>query len=414
MSKLTEKAKKAIFLTNTFKVWLLLFVVGAIIILIGLAFGFLPYLLKGLNFLYSKAVNLFTLNASLRAIIAGIIFILGVLLCVFVVYKIYKFFAKHNDFMFEKLYSEIELSKGPKIVTIGGGTGQYTLLNGLREHTLNISAVVTTMDSGTSSGELKTEFGVLPPGDLRNCIIALSPMDNKVRTMFSKRFDKNSSLKGHPIGNLLIAKLAQDLGSKEAIKQFSELLHIRGKVLPVTFDSAELVAKTQDNKMIIGEDNIGKNALNIKEIGLSTSVKANTDVLDALKEADIIVLGPGDLFTSVLPNLLVPGIKEAITKSPAKKVYVCNLTTKYPETHCFKAENFVSWIEKYVSVDFVLLNTTKPEKAQLDMLLKERKMFVEPVSYEARKFIKADLINEKNPARHDSKKLAEEILNISK
>ena len=414
MVSFSEKAKKALFLTYNLKIWVSAFVFGLLILFISLILGLYPYLQRVMNFLNTRLTRIFSFDTSYHAIIAILIFAIGLLVIIYSAYKMYKFFSGYNDALFEKTYREAKLSKGPKIVTIGGGTGQYTILTGLKEHSSNITAIISTLDSGGSSQLLKTEFGVLPPGDLRNSIIALSTLSEKQKKIFTLRFDKKSSLQGHPIGNLILTRLDQDLGLKEAVKQFSDLLRIRGQVLPVTIDKCELVAKLNSGKMIIGESNIDENALGIKELGLSNEVKLNQDTKQAIKDADLIILGPGDLFTSILPNLLVPGLKEEIKKSKAKVVYVCNVMTKYPETHAFKAEDYLTWIEKYINVDFVLFNTNKPNDAQLKKLIQEKKFFVEPIASKGEKYIKTDLINESNIIRHDSYKLAKVVIGLTK
>lgn len=413
MTSLKEKAKKAIFLTYNLKLWLSLLVIGILVVFIALIIGLLPYISRIINFLSSRLSRVFSFDSSLHSIIGTLILFLGAIIIIYSAYKIWKYFAHYNDSLFENVYTESKLSKGPKIVTIGGGTGQYTVLTGLKEKTSNISAIVTTMDSGSSSQLLKTEFGVLPPGDLRNSLIALSTLSEKQKKIFTLRFDKKSSLQGHPIGNLILTRLDQDLGLKEAIKQFSDLLRTRGTVLPVTFDKCELVAKLNHDKMIIGEANIGEKGLGIKELGLSNDVKLNPDIKDVIKNSEVIVIGPGDLFTSILPNLLVPGICDAINKSKAKKVYVCNLVTHYPETHGFKAEDHLVWIEKFINVDYVLFNTKELTKEQEKNLLKENKFFVEPIKNESKKFIKTELMSS-TPMRHDSKKLADEIIKLAR
>jgi len=409
MTKIMTKIKKALFLTYNLKLWISIFVVGLLVIFVSLILAFYEYINRVMIFLGTRINRLFSFDSTSSSIIASIIFIVGAIVIIYSAYKIWKFFANYNNELYENVYLESKLSKGKKILTIGGGTGQYTILNGIKEHTSNITAIVSTMDSGGSSQILKTEFGVLPPGDLRNSIIALSSLNEKQKRIFTLRFDKKSSLQGHPIGNLILARLDQDLGLKEAIKEFSDLLRIRGKVLPVTFDKCELIAKTKD-KMIIGEENIGKKALGIKEIGLSNEVKLNPEIKEEIKKADIIVLGPGDLFTSILPNLLVKGLKEEINKSKAKKVYVCNLVTTYPDTHTFKVENFTAWIEKYITLDYILINTKKPNNEQNKTLIKDKSFFVEYLG-ESKRYIKTDLMSN-NPKRHDSKKLANEIIKL--
>ncbi len=366
---------------------------------------------KLISFLSIKFLAILNFNTSTKAFIAFIIFILALGIIIYSIYKIYKYFSKYNEKLFEKTFLEAKLAKGPKIITIGGGTGQYTSLYGLKNYTSNISAIVTTMDSGGSSQILKTEFGILPPGDLRNSILALSTLNEKQTNIFKLRFHK-SNFKNHPIGNLVLTKLTEDLGLKEAISQFSDLLRIRGNVFPVTYDKCELIAILNDNSKIYGETNIDKKALGIKKIYLSKKVKLNLDIPKQIKNADIIVIGPGDLFSSIIPNLLVDNLSELINKSKAKRIYVCNTFTKYPESYNFKAEDYVNWIEKYIKLDYVLFNNKKPSARIIKNYLKENKEFIEPIKENNYKFIKKNVINNKNIVRHDSNKLAKEIIKL--
>ncbi len=413
MSTIYDKVKKALFLGSNLKFWLIIFGLGIIAILFALFIGFLPYAHIVVSFFVKKMSLLINFDTSTRAIIATAILIIALFTLLFSLYKIYRYFANANANLFENVYTESKLSKGKKIVTIGGGTGHYTLLNGLKEYTSNITAIVTTMDSGGSSQLLKTEFGILPPGDIRNCMIALSSLPDDQRIIFSKRFSSNSSLKGHPIGNLILTKIAQDEGFAEALKKMSNLLRIRGNVLPVTYDKSELIAITDKNTKIYGEEEITKKGINIKEIFFNKNPKLNPDVLKAISDADLIVLGPGSLFTSIIPNLMVSDISNAINKSKAKKVYVMQVMTQYAETHGFKAENFVSWINRYVNLDYILMNATKPSDEKLKSYAKENKFYVEPLEGKNKSYIRADLIDERVVLRHDSKKLANAIYNLS-
>jgi preprotein translocase subunit YajC len=267
-----EKLKKILFVTYNLKYWILIFLLGLTILFISIIIGFYTYLARLISFLSIKFISALRFNASTKGIIAFIVFVIAIIILFYSIYKIYKYFSKYNEKLIEKTFFETKLSKGPKIVTIGGGTGQYTSLYGLKNYTSNISAIVTTMDSGGSSQILKTEFGILPPGDLRNSILALSTLNEKQTNIFKLRFNK-SSFKGHPIGNLVLTKLTEDLGLKEAIKEFSDLLRIRGEVFPVTYDKCELIAKLKNGSTIYGETNIDTKALDIKNIALSKKVK---------------------------------------------------------------------------------------------------------------------------------------------
>jgi len=407
-----NRLNKAIFLTSNLRLWIIGIVIGIILVFVAFFIGFLTYFNKLSVIILYKFNALLDLNVSEREFIAIVLIIIVGIIVLYCVYKIYKFFSNANKDLFENVYLDSTLSKGKKIVTIGGGTGQYTLLNGLKEHTSNITAVVTTMDSGGSSQVLKTEFGVLPPGDLRNCIIALSPYKDDLRMIFNKRFGKNTSLQGHTIGNLLLTRLAQDSDFETAIETMQTLLRCRGQVLPVTLDKVEVIATSKDGKNYFGEHEIDTKGLNIKNIFLNQEAKLNPKVKEAIKGADLIVVGPGSLYSSLIPNLLVNDIVKEIKKSKAKKVYVMNVMTQYPETHGFKALDFVAEIKKYFDPDYILMNSTKVSEDKLKNYVAEKKFFVEPIVTKDPKYISADLINERVAIRHDSKKLAGTIYKL--
>lgn len=408
-----EKLKKILFVTYNLKHWILIFLLGLILLFIAIIIGFYTYLARFISFLSIKFLSALSFNASTKGIIAFFVFVIAIITLFYSIYKIYKYFSKYNEKLIEKTFLETKLSKGPKIVTIGGGTGQYTSLYGLKNHTSNISAIVTTMDSGGSSQILKTEFGILPPGDLRNSILALSTLNEKQTNIFKLRFNK-SNFKGHPIGNLVLTKLTEDLGLKEAIKEFSDLLRIRGKVFPVTYNKCELIAKLENGSTVYGETNIDTKALGIKKIYLSKKVKLNPDIPKIIKNADLIIIGPGDLFSSIIPNLLVDNLSKLITKSKAKKIYVCNVFTKYPETYKFKAQDYINWIEQFIKLDYILFNNKKPKKNIINNYLKEKQTFIEPITTKNSKYILKNVINNKNVVRHDSYKLANEIIKLVK
>ncbi len=408
-----NKLKKALFLTSNLKLWLIAIFVSLILIFCAFFIGFLSYFNRLSNFILNKFGTLMAFDVSARAVIALILLLLAIFVIIFSAFKIYKFFSNANEGLFENTYLDSKLAKGKKIVTIGGGTGQYTLLNGLKEHTSNITAVVTTMDSGGSSQLLKTEFGVLPPGDLRNCIIALSPLRDDLRLAFNKRFGKNTSLMGHTIGNLFLTRLAQDSDFETAIETMETFLRCRGKVLPVTLDPVELIATSKDGQKYFGEHEIDTKGMNIKDIFLNQEAKLNPKVKVAIKEADLIVVGPGSLYSSIIPNFLVNDIVKEIKKSRAKKVYVMNVMTQYPETHGFKAIDFIAVIKNYFNPDYILMNGTKVSVDKLQNYALEKKFFIEPLQVNNNpQYIVTDLINERVAIRHDSKKLAEKIYKL--
>lgn len=255
-------------------------------------------------------------------------------------------------------------AKKPKnIVIIGGGTGTFTTLTGLKRYPHNLTAIVTMSDDGGSTGMLRDELGVLPPGDVRQCLVALSSSDLLMRTLMNYRFD-NGKLKGHSFGNLLLSALEKITGSfDQAVEKAGEVLRIRGTVTPSTLDTVRLVAKV-GSKTIRGEHKIHDTRINgaLKELRLEPRARANPKALAAIKKADLIVIGPGDLYSSLIPNLLVAGIPEAINKSKAKKVYVCNLMTYDKHSTNFSVADFVRVIEHYLKgkPDTVVYNNKTP------------------------------------------------------
>jgi uncharacterized cofD-like protein len=260
-----------------------------------------------------------------------------------------------------------EAPSGPRVVAIGGGTGMFAVLTGLRHYTSNITAVVTMSDSGGSSGRVRDEFGYLPPGDVRRCLLALASWDEDsllLRRLFDYRFDRGLGLNGHSFGNLLLTALTDILGGEEqAIDEAGRLLHIRGRVLPVTLSDTTLCARLDNGHVIRGETDIDirkdHHDSAITEVWLDPPGAPNPEVIAALGEADLIVLGPGDLYTSVIPNLLVENVAEAIRASAAKCAYVCNVMTKHGETDNFAASDFIREVIRYLgpgALDYAVLN----------------------------------------------------------
>jgi len=316
----------------------------------------------------------------------------------------------------------------PKIVVFGGGTGIFNLLRGLRRYTDNIVAIVTMMDSGGSSGKLRDEFGHLPPGDIRQALVALSPDDRSsliLRQLFNYRFSKGEGLEGHSFGNLFLTALTEITGGiDKAIVEAGRIVGIRGKVYPVTLTHTNLVARLEDGSEIIGETNIDirkeKTGVKIDYVYLDPKAYAYPEVLKEIESADVIVLGPGDLYTSVIPNLLVDGIVDSINYSRAKKVYICNLMTKHGESDSFKASDFVKEIKTYLEngkLDYVVVNKeTLPDKL-LKRYEKEKAEPVEADVVNVQKMVKnvvaKPLIQAGNLLRHDTGKIARIVIDIS-
>jgi len=312
-----------------------------------------------------------------------------------------------------------------KIVVIGGGTGVFTALTGLKKYPFYLSAIVTMADDGGSSGVLREEFGILPPGDLRRALVALSSESSILASLFNYRFTNGAGLKGHSFGNLFLTALERITGNfNQAIQEAAKILGIKGKVIPVTLDYTRLFARLENDFLVVGESNIDvpkhDGSLFIKEIFLNPKPKANKDTLKAIKEADLIIIGPGDLYTSIIPNFLVKGIKEAIKKAKAEKIYICNIMTKYGETNHFTAEDFFATLEKYLGkniIDYFLINAERPKSFYLKQYKKEKAELVkynrkELSSWKKPKVIFARLLRRGPLLRHDPDKLAKSIVKL--
>ncbi|MEI7498174.1 MAG: uridine diphosphate-N-acetylglucosamine-binding protein YvcK [Candidatus Falkowbacteria bacterium] len=321
-----------------------------------------------------------------------------------------------------------------KIVTIGGGSGQYVLLSALRDLGHDITSVVSMTDSGGSTGRLRDELGVLPPGDILKCIVALSAKREYAREVFQTRFDESDDRKlaGHNAGNLFLSFLSDYVGNfPVGVQALSKLLAVQGRVFPVTIDRATLVAELEDGTRLFGESAIdiprGDRA-KIKEVflvphhknGHENGVEVYPPVIEAILAADFVVLGPGDLFSSIMPNLKVPGVREALVATRAKLVYIVNIMTKYGETHRFDLSDFISEIETAIGrpLDIVIANSALPSQSMLDKYKKEN---AEPVLFKAgyevneKKIILRDVIDESGDIlRHNEKKLADIFLALTR
>lgn len=262
-----------------------------------------------------------------------------------------------NQTLLEALYRRRKLNRGPKIVAVGGGTGLSMLLKGIKHITNNITAVVTVGDDGGSSGRLREEMGVLPPGDIRNCIAALADDEDLVTKLFQYRFKTGEGLEGHSFGNLFLTALCSITGDMvRAVKESSNVLSIRGRVLPSTLDDMKLVAEMEDGRIIHGESNIPEAHGKIKRLFTDPQTcKALDDVIAAIKDAELIILGPGSLYTSVIPNLLIQEISHEIAKSNAKKIYVCNIMTQPGETDGYSVSDHVNALMKHAGSKKLLM-----------------------------------------------------------
>src|SRR3989337_2508420 len=305
----------------------------------------------------------------------------------------------------------------PRVVAIGGGTGLSTLLRGLKERTGNLTAIVTVADDGGSSGVLRRELGILPPGDVRNCIAALADAEPLVTSLFQYRFSDGSGLAGHSFGNLFIVAMSGVVGTlEEASRQTSRVLAVRGQIIPSTLANVTLYAKTDDAGTIQGESSISdsKTKGRIKEVFLlPKDPPAHPEAVRAILDADMIILGPGSLYTSVLPNLLVSGIRRAFAASPALKLYVCNVATQPGETDGLGVSHHVAAIEEHIGghlIQGVVVNDNLG--GTLPTADRSQPVALDALPENGIRLIKADVVSESNRYHHDSKKLAQTLLRI--
>jgi uncharacterized cofD-like protein len=328
------------------------------------------------------------------------------------------FLPKKEGQVVDMLYRRRLLQRGPHLVVIGGGTGLSVLLRGLKEYTSNITAVVNVCDDGGSSGRLRGDMGILPPGDIRNCLLALADTEPVMEKLFQHRFS-TGELKGHNFGNLFIAAMSEQMEFKEAIKEFSKVLAVRGQVLPVTLEAVTLVAELQDGTVMEGQSAIGHAAAPIKKVALSPgNCRPLPEVLHAIRNADAIILGPGSLFTSVIPNLLVPEVNQAIARSRAKKYYVCNVMTQPGETTGFSASRPLEALEGYLGkgvIQHFIVNETRDIPSELTDRYREEgaelvALDLDKIKEKRIKIIQAPLIAGTDLIRHNQDLLGRIII----
>jgi len=309
----------------------------------------------GVVFLILGTANLRSEEFWLFQILDALIVISGIIILILGIKRLMRSFiavfvpSSRGTELIDILYQKRQLSRGARIVTVGGGTGLSVLLSGLKNYTSNISAVVTVADNGGSSGRLRQQFDVLPPGDIRNCLVALADAPTLMRDLFQFRFDANSEFSGHSFGNLFLTVMTRLTGDFEkAIKETSKVLALRGQVIPSTLEDVTLVAHYSDGSMVIGEEQIPQARKPINRVSLTPQAPlATPDALKAIKEAQIIVLGPGSLYTSIIPNLLIKEITQEIAESQAIKVYVCNVMTQPGETDGYSVSDHVKTLLKH-------------------------------------------------------------------
>ena len=328
--------------------------------------------------------------------------------------------AKRQNLV-ELVFQRRHLEKGPRIVVVGGGTGLSTILQGLKQYTTNITAIVTVADDGGSSGRLRQEFDMIPPGDIRNCLVALADTEPLMQRLFQYRFAEDSTLKGHSFGNLFITAMTKITGDFErAIQASSKVLAIRGRVVPSTNTKVRLVAEHDDGSVTVGETNISAAAASIRRVYLEPSgCEPTTGALEAIRDANAIIFGPGSLYTSIIPNLLVEKMVDAIVQSKALKVYICNVMTQHRETNGYRASDHLKALVAHTNpgiVQVCVVNTGTVPPALLDKYRQEDAFPVEADVDRIRamgyQVIAHDIVSTEDYVRHDSDQVAKLVIQL--
>jgi uncharacterized cofD-like protein len=349
-----------------------------------------------------------------------IIFAAGIGLILLAMYGLYNSLGplllryKSINELARTIYNRRSLERGPHIVAIGGGTGLSVLLSGLKTYTDNITAIVSVADDGGSSGRLRRELGVMPPGDFRNCLVALSDDESLVAELFQYRFDQGEGLNGHSFGNLFIAAMTGVTGSfEQALLESSKVLAVHGRIIPATWSHIDLTARLSDGTHVHGESNIAVRGGSIDEVHIEPSdIQANPEAIDAIAQADLILVGPGSLYTSIMPNLLVPGVMQALEASSAQTIYLCNVATEDGETGGFTMADHVRALQRHTFptiADSVIANGNLSEPGT-----QFNSRAVPPSGGELPdvRVITADLIDPEHPLRHDAERLARVVIDV--
>ena len=400
------------------KRWLLLVLLG--IAIMGLGFG---YVLREAyaTYTFPTWVYYLTLQFVPRLMRAAMFIGVASSVILFAVWKLntslLAAFVQPTDdeSVVDRVFRYRSQARGPRVVCVGGGTGLPVLLRGLKEHTSNMTAIVTVGDDGGSSGRLRRELGLLPPGDLRNCIAALAEAEPLMTRLFQYRFNEGSGLEGHSFGNLFIAAMSGITGNfEEAVRETSRVLAVRGLILPSTLAHVTVHARTEDGELIDGESNVTERGARIEEIWLQPeNIQANPEAIRSILEADLVVVGPGSLLTSVLPNLLVPGIAQALKISQATKVYVCNVATQHGETDDFGVSDHFRTLASHVGnnlFDYVLANDNV--EGPLPDSWNSKPVIIDSPVVDGARVQTADVVSETNRYHHDSYKLAAAIMSL--
>ncbi len=406
------------------KRWLLLLMVGLVLISLGIGYLLRDFYQYGSFPKFVGPLTLQFLPRPIRAVLFGAV---GIGIIGLSLYKLTQsvlgpFLPGRDRALSEIIYNFRFLQKGPRVVALGGGTGLSTLLRGLKKYTGNLTAIVTVADDGGSSGRLRQEYRILPPGDFRQCITALADVEPLMNTLFQHRF-KEGSLNGHSFGNLFIMAMAEITGDFEhAIRESGRVLAVRGQIVPSTLRDVTLIAEMADGQTRVGESNIPHANGNrepvtaIKRVFLQPEATINPEAEEAILNAEMIIVGPGSLYTSILPNLVVDGMAEALKASPAIKVFICNVATQPGETDAFRVSDHLKAIENHLGTnifDFVIVNSNNnfalPPSAQQAGI---NRVLYDQGTVNGRSIhaILVDVVNPRVSTHHEPDKLAKAIM----
>jgi uncharacterized cofD-like protein len=403
------------------KRWMLLLLIGLVLVSLGLTYLFVEFYR---NVPLPEAAAPLTLQFLSRPVRAALFIAGGVLALTVAIWKFNQRIVNAvrpagSRGVVEALYRQRSRERGPRMVVIGGGTGLSTMLRGVKNRTPNVTAIVTVADDGGSSGRLRRELGVLPPGDFRNCIVALADAEPLMSRLFQYRFGPGSGLEGHSFGNLFIVAMSGITGNfEQAIQESSRVLAVRGQILPSTLENVTLMAELADRNLVQGETNISQSTSAIRRVYLEPQhPAAYPEAVKAILEADMIVVGPGSLYTSVLPNLMVDGIRRALMASDGVKVYVCNVATQRGETDGFGVREHVEALLSHLPsnpLDYVIANNNFTQ----DIPSEWRVSAVTPdgladvLEVGRTRLVQADVVDPHTPLRHDPDKLAGVLIRL--
>lgn len=410
------------------KRWLLLFSVGVIAASLGLAivfnYKYIGVVEENIFKLFYRATGKYYYAAT--TIAGTVIFVLGLAVMTFSTRQIIRsvvsvLLPDGSDKLVEIIFQKRKLNRGPAVAVLGGGTGLSVLLRGIKSVTSNITAIVTVADDGGSSGRIRNDLGIIPPGDLRSCLVALADTEPLMEKLFQHRFGGAGDLAGHSFGNLFIAAMTEVLGDVElALKESSKVLAVRGQVLPSSTQTIRLAAEMADGSVVEGESRIPLAGKAIRRVFIKPEdAPPVASAIEAIENADACILGPGSLYTSVIPNLLVGGIADALRRTQAVKIYICNVMTQPGETDGYTASRHVQAIIDHVGpglIDYVVVNDQEVAP-HLQAVYARQAAYPVTVDAEALealgvKVVKANLISETVLVRHDPVKLSQTIMEM--